>query len=603
MPENDVIDVPVLIVGGGGSGLTMSVFLSDLGVKSLLVERHPTTSIHPKAHVLNCRTMEILHQHGLADEIYRLGTPAQNFGAMAWMTSLGGDRPFDRRLLYRTEAYGGTPGSELEARREKVCGNRYGNLSQRWLEPMLLREGLNRNPDGLLLHHEVVDIVQDHDGVIATVNDRTNKRSCKVRAKYLVAADGGKTVGPALGAVMQGTPTFQTWISLHVRSDLSAYIPFDDTMMNRVCSLSDDGTRLEHCGVVPMGPTRWGRHSEEWQILLCIPPGDEHRVNVDDNATVEIVRRIMRLPNDHPIDLHSASRWSVEGTVADRFRVGRVFLVGDAAHRHPPAGLNLGIQDSHNLAWKLAAVLDNASPTLLDSYEAERRPFAQRVVGRAQFSIFNQLAIAAGTGVVNGAQPEWNRSQLQALFADTVDGAVRRQVMFEYFNTNRVTTEHIGLEMALDYADAGFVTADGSPPLDADPMGVTYQQSSRPGHRLPHAWLLRSGVDRVATHSLNTPGTFLLLAGNHPEKWLEAASTLNDQQLVVRAIGADQELRDPDGSWAELRGHDDDGALLVRPDGIVVMRNATGCAAPHVELESALRTARGWANDMALPAV
>src|SRR5262249_45643835 len=118
------IKVPVLIVGAGGSGLTASIFLADLGVRSLLVERHPSTSKQPRAHLLNARTMEIFGQHGLADDVYRAGAPRENCGAMVWLTSLGGDGPLDRRVLYRTSAYGG---GDLELEYTKASAYRHGN--------------------------------------------------------------------------------------------------------------------------------------------------------------------------------------------------------------------------------------------------------------------------------------------------------------------------------------------------------------------------------------------------------------------------------------------------------------------------------------------
>ncbi len=170
----------------------------------------------------------------------------------------------------------------------------------------------------------------------------------------------------------------------------------------------------------------------------------------------------------------------------------------DAAHRHPPSGalgLNTGVHDVHNLCWKLAAVLTGTAPAaLLNSYAAERRPVARQVVERALYSLFNQIAMTGGTGVVEGAAPAWNRSQYAALFADTADGRTRRAVLREYFDTNRITTEHLGLEMGYDYADAGYVLSDGTERPEADPLGLEYRQCARPGHRMPHTWLSKAAL-------------------------------------------------------------------------------------------------------------
>ncbi|MCQ4084302.1 FAD-dependent monooxygenase [Streptomyces sp. RB6PN25] len=585
---------PVLIVGGGGSGLTASLVLSDLGIGSLLVERHPSTSVQPKAHILNARTMEIFAHHKVADDIYREGAPQENCGAMVWLSSLGGDEPYDRKVLHRADAYGG---GALAGRYAQASAYRHANLGQRWLEPLLRRHAEERAPGSLLFHHELTDLTEDDDGVTATVLDRTCGRSFQVRAAYVIAADGGKTVGRLRSIPMLGTPTFMEWINLHVRADFSPFIPYDDAVVNRVSSLSEDGT-LEHCGVVPMGPRNWGRFSEEWTLMFSRPPGDRDAAGLDDETIVKMVRRTLKLSDDHAMEVQSISRWPVEGTVAERFRSGRVFLVGDAAHRHPPSGalgLNTGVQDAHNLAWKLAYVIDGlAGPCLLDSYEAERRPVAQRVVERALFSLFNQIAFTSGTAVVPGARPEWNRAQMTALFSDTPDGETRRAVLREYFDTNRITTAHLGLEMGYDYADAGFVGDDRTARPQPDPLGLTLVQSARPGSRLPHSWL-RHGQQRLSTHQLQAAaGSFLLVAGAGGAAWLSAARKLSEARgvpVTAHAVGADGGPVDADGTWTRLRGHDEDGAVLVRPDGYVAMRWLSGCAQPADALDAALDAA------------
>jgi 2,4-dichlorophenol 6-monooxygenase len=592
MPDRTV---PVLVVGGGGSGLTASIILADLGIESLLVERHPSTSRYPKAHILNGRTMEIMAQHGLAEEIYQEGPPPQKCSAMVFLTSLGGDEPYDRKVLHRTDAYGG---GALAPRYAAACAQRHGNLGQRWLEPLLRRHAERRNPGGLLFHHELVGFEQDADGVTAVVLDRDRRTTFTVRAEYLIGADGGKTVGGALGIRMLGTPTFQQWINLHVRSDFSAFLEHDDAIVNRISSLSEEG-RFEYCGVVPMGPTKWGRYSEEWTLMFARPTGASAAEELDDNDVVRMVRRTLKLPLDHDMEVYSISRWPVEGTVAERFGAGRVFLVGDAAHRHPPSGalgLNTGIQDAHNLAWKLAAVLSgHASSALLDTYEAERRPVAQRVVERSLYSLFNQIAITVGTGVNPAGTPEWNRAQMLALFADTLDGRVRRALLREYFNTNRITTEHLGLELGYDYSGSPSVLPDGTPAPELDPLGLEYVQTARPGHRMPHAWLRRDGA-RVGTHALLRPGTFSVLAGADGRAWLDAATVLADKRglpLATHLIGPGEELQDPDGTWADLRGHGERGAILVRPDGMVAARRHTQPEDPAAWLDGALSVALG----------
>jgi len=589
------IEVPVLIVGGGGAGLAASIFLWDFGVPSLLVERHRDTSILPKAHILNMRTMEILERHGIAEEIYRLGCPREQFAAMAWLTSLGGDGPFDRRILYRASNYGG---GELRPIYEEAGASPHGNLAQRWLEQLLRRRAEERNPRGMRFHHELVSFRQDANGVTSEILDRESGRSITVRSRYLIAADAGRTVGKTLGVEMVGNPALLDRLNVYLRADFSRFLPFDDVVVYRITGIGDD-FQLRHCGLVAMGPTRWGRASEEWQITIADPGSREPGGEADAETVAEAVRDNFKLPRDHPLEIVATSRWAIEGAVADRFADGRIFLVGDAAHRHPPAGalgLNTGIQDSHNLAWKLGSVLrGRAAPALLASYESERRPVAEESVSRALFSTMNHRVIAYGLGVVPGGKPEWNRAQLAALFSQTPEGEMRRGVLAEFFRTSRITYAHLETEMGYSYAGGGAVLDDGTPAPARDSWGLDYVQTSRPGHRLPHAWLKRGG-ERLSTHALLPIGGFLVLTGADGAPWLEAARNLSkrfDVPISAHSIAPGGDLHAEGDAWAQRRGIAEDGAILVRPDGFVALRSLGRSADPRAALERGLLAALG----------
>jgi 2,4-dichlorophenol 6-monooxygenase len=585
------IDTQVLIVGGGGAGLGAAVMLADLGVETLTVERHPDTSILPKAHILNPRTMEIFSLHGLAEEVYADGTPEVNFQSTSWYTGLGGDEPGAGRMFHRTDAWGG---GAQKPRYALASACRAGNMPQRALEPLLRRQAEARAPGSVLFNTELVSFEQDGEGVTAMIRDRESDAETRVRASYMIGADGGKTVGPALGIEMEGPQPFVYMISIQIRADLSPYLEDDDSVVRLIAKPLPDGSWIRG-GLVCMGPERWDRHAESWRVSVMLPVAQAHPEDYDEERAKADVRRQLGLP-DLELEVEVISPWLQESVLAERFQEGRVFLAGDAAHRHSPMGglgLNTAIQDVHNLTWKLAAVLDGAAdPSLLDSYGAERRPVARRNIEWATLNFFNHLAVGAGFGLLPGAPEEHNRGVLEALFAETPDGASRRARLAEYYETARAEFIELDVELGFEYADSPAVVADHSPAPPRDPRGSEYVPSGRPGHRFPHAWLTRAG-ERVSTHGLLRPGAFLLLAGPRGEAWTAAAGPVAERlgiELDALRIAAD--LDDADHAWEALCGHDPDGAILVRPDGHVGFR-ADGGEDPEKQLEDALRTLLG----------
>jgi len=194
-------DVPVLIVGGGGAGLTASMLLSGLGVETLLVSARPETSDLPKAHVLNQRTMEILRDAGVADTIYERGTPLAQMQATAWYSGIGGDHGHAGRRIARMETWGAgyTDTNWIDA---SPCPST--NLPQIRLEPILKERAEKLAPGCIRFGQEVTDLIQDESGVITTVRDLTDGSEYRVRSRYILACDAGRTVGPSLGIEMEG---------------------------------------------------------------------------------------------------------------------------------------------------------------------------------------------------------------------------------------------------------------------------------------------------------------------------------------------------------------------------------------------------------------
>ncbi|MCW3014551.1 MAG: putative phenol monooxygenase [Solirubrobacterales bacterium] len=583
----------VLIVGGGPVGLTTSILLADLGVENVVVERRDGSSKLPKAHYLNSRTMEIFGAFGFADEVYAAGSSAEHISQTTWYTSLGGDDPTDRRIFMQLDAFGG---GELAALYEGTSAYRSGNLPQKHLEPRLRAVAEQRTPGGVRFSQECLELTQDEDGVHAVIEGASGPE--RIDAQYAVVADGGRSIGASLGVSLQGLPPFMRATAIHFKADLSVWIQEDTSMLRLIQRVAEDGTMLE-TGLVGMGPEHWDRRSETWVINVVAPiaPGAPE-IDWDNATALAHLRDILKLP-ELDAEIISIGGWAVESVLADRYRVGRVFLAGDAAHRHPPTtglGLNSGVGDAHNLAWKLAAaVRGTAGDGLLDSYEAERRPVAARNIEWAMLTAFNHVATQSGWGVLPGVPPEHNLMMYAATLADTPDGATRLARLCEFLRTQRMEYQARHIELGYDYYAGGAVVQDGSPAPERDPFGLEYEQTTRPGHRLPHAWVTRAG-DRVDTHSLLRPGAFLLLCAEPASSWIDAARELAEELDIEIAVEA---LERSEQAWGRLPGHDGVEAVLVRPDGHVAYRASSGGVEAADVLREALVVALGRAGNPA----
>lgn len=589
------VEIPVLIVGGGGCGLTTSIVLSDLGIEHLLIERHASTSNLPKAHYLNQRTMEVFRQHGLADAVYAVGTPMENMCQVRWRTTLGGDAPLDAKTFYTMDAFGGGDVASAYARDSACLSSNYPQLR---LEPLLRKSAEERGVGTIRFGHELTTLAQDTDGVTATVTDLEHDRAYTVRARYIVGADGGKTVGPLLGIAMRGITGLGRIVTSHISADLAAW--WDDrTLITWFINPDRSGT-FGSGAMVPMGPT-WGPQSEEWVVHFNFAPNDPEQF--DEQTVVPHLRDLLKLP-DLDLVVHKVSNWSLEAVLAERYQVGRILLAGDAAHRHPPTtglGLNTAIQDAHNIAWKLAAVIKGqAGPGLIDTYEAERQAIGMRNVDWAMFTAMNHQVLDAGMGFSPTQSPAARRAAFEAFFADTPMGETRRARAAEVFMTQRTEFQAHDLEIGFAYA-SGALVADGSAPPEVDPLGGTYRPTTRPGHRLPHAWIERGG-ERISTHDLaGNGGAFVLITGDDGDRWRAAAASVAKQAgvtLVDAAIGAELTYRDPDGSWQRVREIGEGGAILVRPDNHVAWRSPGASSQAAAELDSAFAQLmyRRWAG-------
>lgn len=533
LPGNVVLDIPVLISGGGPVGLAASLLLSQHGVRSLLVERHPATALTPKARGINARTMEIFRQSGIDAAVRQAGLAEGGTGLIVWTETLAG-REIERRVPGRA-----TP-RNMAATPVKNC-----LCAQDDLEPVIRRYAEAAGPGTLRFNTELTSFSQQREGVTGILTDRITGEETPFTARYLISAEGAQSrIRRALGVNMVGEEKVYDSVNILFEADLTQWVKdrpaalyFVEQEDLRATFLTINGR--DRWGFLIHGPRQYGRKPADFTPDLCS----------------ELIRKAVGLPID--VKVLSVSPWEASAIVSDRYRSGDVFLAGDAAHEMPPTGgfgLNTGVQDVHNLTWKIAAVLrGKADASLLDSYHDERQPLGT-IITR------NSLANALSMG----------RTERQS------NVLPRREFLNEQ-----------GLIFGACYRSMA-VVPDGTAPAAVDDPVTEYVPSARPGSRAPHVWL-RRGVEQISTIDLFGP-RFVLLAGSKGDAWRQAAKEIEVSwpPLVAHTIGEGCDLDDPDGNWQAAYGVDAGGAVLVRPDGHVAWRSRSAAPDPVQALQAAL---------------
>jgi len=320
--------------------------------------------------------------------------------------------------------------------------------------------------------------------------------------------------------------------------------------------------------------------------------------DLTEEFALSIVRKLVG-DDSVEVSISSSSAWTVNHLSAERYSTGRVFCAGDAVHRHPPSnglGSNTSIQDAYNLAWKLAAVVHGqAGPGLLDTYSAERAPVGKQVVDRANQSIGETARIFDALGLLDTEDPQLMVQHMAARKQATPEAEKQRAALREAIAFKDYEFNCHGVELDQRY-DSTAVVPDASPPEQPtrDPE-LYHHVSSRPGAKLPHAWLTTDHRRQVSTLDLGGHGRFTVFTGIGGDSWARAAAVVGERlgvDVAAVVVGPGQEYDDLYGDWARVRGTEDGGVLLARPDNYIAFRQAGAASeeAAEAALEHALRT-------------
>jgi 2-polyprenyl-6-methoxyphenol hydroxylase-like FAD-dependent oxidoreductase len=530
-----MIETDVLIVGGSLVGLSTATFLAWHGVPSVSVERHHGTAIHPRAGHFHLRTLEVLRSVGLEARV-RAASEEQfdPDGGINAVESLAGKEIATYIANLNEGVAAISPSTRLF-------------MTQQSLEP-LIRERAEELGAAMRYATELVSFEQDADGVTGYVRNVVSGETDIIRAKYMVAADGNRSpIRERLGIGTRGHGHLASCITIYFHADcgsalrgrnLGVIYVFNPDLRGffRLVRTGDSG----FLAVMTRGD-------------MSMPNALDVAQDIDDDRCIAFVRSATGVP-DGKVEVGDIAPWRAVAEVAERFREGRVFLIGDAAHVMPPMGGfggNTGVQDAHNLAWKLALVLKGvAGPELLATYNAERQPIGELAMQQAY------------TRYVLRVVPERGKEGMQPLVDD------------------------LSMEIGYRYHSPAILSEAGSGTgLYEHPT----KSKALPGTRAPHVVLGRAGAP-ISSLDLFTRN-FAIVAPQDGAVWCDfARAAAADLGIALDAhqLGQSRDVTDPEGRFAAAYDLSPAGAVIVRPDGFVAWRAKDAATASKAAMTTVL---------------
>lgn len=577
LPDGAVVETDVVIVGSGPAGASAALALSSYGIANVMITKYRWTANTPRAHITNQRAMEFFRDMGIEDEVKAVATPHHLIGDTVFCSSIAGEE-FGRIL-----AWGTSPEREGDYVASSPTFN--CDVPQNYLEPVLVSNATKRGTQ-TRFSSEYLSHVQDADGVMTTARDRVTGLDYQIRSKYLIGADGARSkVAADISLPFEGQMDIAGSMNITFKAELSALVGHRPSVLYWVVQ---PGANV---GGIGAGLVRMVRPWNEWLVVwgydITQPPPE-----LDHESALEIVQSLLGT-RDIDIEITGTSLWGNNEMYARSLQSGRVFCAGDAVHRHPPSnglGSNTSIQDSYNLAWKIAAVLNGAAdPSLLETYTEERAPVARQIVLRANKSSREFGGFFDALGVTSAADEAGMVAAIEERKLDTTAGRAKRDALRAAMELKNYEFNAHGVELGQFYASAAVVSDGSTQPAPTRDPELFYMPSTVPGSPLPHAWVGTSSR-KWSTLDLAPSTRFTVFTGIAGHAWVEAASVLSDElalDLTAIVIGPGREYTDLYYDWARLREVEEDGVLLVRPDKIVAWRSLTS----RQDAEAVLRTA------------
>lgn len=618
-------EVPVVIAGGGPTGLTTALLLAKYGVRSVVLEKRQTLTDHPQAHFINMRCMEVFRSLGdpdIASQVVAHMPPLEQWRRFVYCTGMTGE------VLGMVDHFKG----QTTPYQPAISPEPVAHLAQHRLLPLLVDAALKEPAIDLRMGHSLRSFSQSPSGISAVVDVASDGAGSsggiyRLSGQYLAAADGARGgLRQQLGVGMGGPGAIQHLVNIH----------FVSPQLGRALKAGGREGMLYFVFNSQAIAVVVAHNISAGEFVAQVPyfPPLQSGADFTPQRCTEIVRQVAKRP-DLELEVRTVRPWTMAGRVAHTYQQGRAFLVGDAAHAFPPSGafgMNTGVCDAHNLAWKLAAVLQGrAGPGLLDTYTAERKPvgYSNCMLSVANFNealrvpqimgldykAANLLSDVLAAPALSWLPPDARKTVLETTMnvgkaAASPIRRLRRSELAEVFEHGET------LRLQFPKEDLGYVYAQGAVchgPGDAAAVAeyqrpkkrdAPYTPTTLVGARLPHApirvrqagRLLSEVGSQAVASTVDLPaaagiGLVLLLSESSQQGSWEAAAAAAEAAtgvpvlpvVVAQSAAAisggsaagegTTVVQDAEGAWLRLRGIAPEGALLVRPDGHIAWRH------------------------------